>query len=71
MDEKQRIAERIRDCVNFSGKRPVDIAAEMGIHNSVLYAYMRGKTSPHAALIKKLCLALNCDYSDIFGDIKN
>ncbi len=56
--------------IKSSGKTQRQIAAEMGVEEATVSAYVRGYSYPTLFTFKLLCEAVGCDYKDILGDLK-
>ena len=68
----ERITKNLNDLVNqqvASGKTKTSIACDIGIKLPTLCQYLSGKSFPALDTLIKLCIALNCTYEDILGDL--
>jgi len=69
MDDRILISENLKMLIKTSGKSQVEIAKALGVTEALISSYIAGRAIPSTLLIKQLCKILNCDYSDIFGQI--
>ena len=64
------IGDNIKKQISYSGKSAAEVAREMGLHENVLYNYTRGRSAPSGAIIRPLCMVLDCTYEEILGPLE-
>ncbi len=64
---EQQIADRLRALRKRAGKTQVQLAAELGMHQSVLSRYERGELRLHGALVTAFAKALGARPDEILG----
>lgn len=64
---RDQIFQNIRDCMKHSRKNAMQVAKEMGVQHTQIYAYLNGTSLPSAEAIVKLCLVLDCSYEELLG----
>jgi len=67
MTEEEQIAKNIKEAIRTSGMSVIQVADELKVHNTQIYAYMKAKYLPGAVMIKRLCAVLGCEYEEILG----
>lgn len=69
-DSQERIAttaERLREAMNETGKKQVDLVRETGIERGAISRYLSGAYEPKQAAINKLAIALNVSEMWLWG----
>ena len=73
MDARQtftkNFAEQIR-LMRLSGRTQRDLAFELGVDENSIGDYINGRSFPKIWLAKKICIALNCTYEELFGNLE-
>lgn len=69
MNERNNIAERIDELIRYSNKTKRKVAEEIGVSEVTVGQYTNAKAIPSLLTFKKLCIALDCDYQDILGEL--
>ncbi|MBQ7236703.1 MAG: helix-turn-helix transcriptional regulator [Clostridia bacterium] len=59
------IREKLIDAINNSGMKQIEIATKLGIRQSVVSDYLRGKKMPALDTFANLCNVLDVDPADI------
>ena len=59
------IREKLIDAINNSGMTQIEIATKLGIRQSVVSDYLRGKKMPALDTFANLCKILDVDSADI------
>ena len=59
------IREKLIDAINNSGMTQTEIATKLGIRQSVVSDYLRGKKMPSLDTFANLCKILDVDSADI------
>ena len=70
MITREELAAKISEYIGYTGKLPTYIAKEMGVSDSTIFGYMKGRNVPPLIQFKKLCKVLNCEYEDILGKLE-
>ncbi len=65
--EEQQIAARLRELRKGAGKTQVQLAGELGMHQSLLSRYERGELRVHGALVRAFAAALGASPDEILG----
>lgn len=67
MGEREQIGENIDRLIAKSGLTKREVAKKLGLRETTVGEYTRGKVIPSTQVVIKLCLILNCKYEDILG----
>lgn len=59
------IREKLINAINNSGMKQIEIATKLGIRQSVVSDYLRGKKMPALDTFANLCKVLDVDPADI------
>ena len=59
------IREKLIEAINNSGMKQIEIATKLGIRQSVVSDYLRGKKMPALDTFANLCNVLDVDPADI------
>lgn len=59
------IREKLIEAINNSGMKQIEIATKLGIRQSVVSDYLRGKKMPALDTFANLCKVLDVDPADI------
>lgn len=59
------IREKLINAINNSGMKQIEIATKLGIRQSVVSDYLRGKKMPALDTFANLCKILDVDPADI------
>jgi len=70
MEFKALVAKNLETLILASGKTKMQIANELGVKSSAISKFVYGTALPSPENIKKLCLILNCEYTDIMGSLE-
>ena len=65
------IREKLIDAINNSGMKQIEIATKLGIRQSVVSDYLRGKKMPALDTFANLCNVLDVDPADILCTNEN
>ena len=65
------IREKLTDAINNSGMTQTEIATKLGIRQSVVSDYLRGKKMPSLDTFANLCNVLDVDPADILCTNEN
>ena len=65
------LREKLIDAINNSGMKQTEIATKLGIRQSVVSDYLRGKKMPSLDTFANLCNVLDVDPADILCTNEN
>ena len=65
------IREKLIEAINNSGMKQIEIATKLGIRQSVVSDYLRGKKMPALDTFANLCKVLDVDPADILCTNEN
>ncbi|MCL2851020.1 MAG: helix-turn-helix domain-containing protein [Firmicutes bacterium] len=73
MEEREQFtknfAEQVR-LLRLAGHTQRELARELGIDENSIGDYCNGRSFPKIWLARKICVALNCSYEELFGELK-
>ena len=70
MDFWQQITKNLKDLISASPKSKMQISNEIGVTPSSISNFISGLSYPSLETLKKLCIALDCNYEDILGRLE-
>lgn len=65
--QQATVAQRLREALNYSGKKQADLVRETGLDRGSISSYLSGKYEPKQKAIYKLSKALNVSESWLLG----